>query len=176
MIKIMDNTYRDIRFAYSNEMALIAENLNLDIHEAINAANVHYPRNNIPMPSPGVGGASVSKDPYILANISTKNGYTPHLILKAREINEKIPKNIVYRIKKSLNENKKELRSSTVMIAGFAFKGNPPTADLRDSTTLWILEELFAEQVQEIRGYDPIVDKNEIKKLNVIPTTFNEKR
>lgn len=63
--KIIDNTYRDVKFSFSNQLALISEKLGLDIHEVINAANVHYPRNNIPVPSPGVGGACLSKDPHI---------------------------------------------------------------------------------------------------------------
>ena len=54
--KIMDNTYRDVCFSFANEMALISEHLKLDINEVIKASNIHYPRNNIPVPSPGVGG------------------------------------------------------------------------------------------------------------------------
>ena len=54
-----------------------------DIDEIIHAANIHYPRNNIPVPSPGVGGACLSKDPHILIELSKKAGYYPKLIAEA---------------------------------------------------------------------------------------------
>ena len=98
MVKILDNTYRDIRFAYSNEIAIICEKLGLNAIELINAANVHYPRNNIPVPSPGVGGACLSKDPHILTYFSRISGYNPKLIEEGRNVNEKIPSLIVDRI------------------------------------------------------------------------------
>ena len=69
--------------------------------------------NNIPFPSPGVGGACLSKDAYILAEFSRAAGYVPELVLKAREINEVMPKKIAERIDCALHENGKSSKDAT---------------------------------------------------------------
>ena len=171
--KIIDNSFRDVCFSFANEMALISEHLGLDVYEVIHAANVNYPRNNIPVPSPGVGGACLSKDPHILIDFSKKSGYHPNLIAEARRINEEYPGLIVKRIRDTLKKLGKELDKATILIAGFAFKGNPETADLRDSTTLWLLREFKYISSCVIKGYDPIVEEAEIKELGVETVTLS---
>jgi UDP-N-acetyl-D-mannosaminuronic acid dehydrogenase len=168
MIKILDNTYRDIRFAYANEVAMICEKLNLDAIELINAANTHYPRNNIPVPSPGVGGACLSKDPYILIDFAKKAGYVAKIVKESRRINEYIPIQIVKRIKAKLEEFNKDIKIAKIFIVGFAFKGEPETSDMRDSTTLWFLDELKKyANVDNIYGFDPVVDNEQLKHLGI---------
>ena len=66
MVKILNNTFRDVKFAYANEMTLICKELGLDMIKLVQAANQVYVRDEIPVPSPGVGGECLSKDPYIL--------------------------------------------------------------------------------------------------------------
>ena len=61
MLKILDNTYRDTMFGYANHMALVCDKLGLDIVPIVQAANQGHNRNNIPVPSPGVGGACLSR-------------------------------------------------------------------------------------------------------------------
>ncbi|MBF0270609.1 MAG: nucleotide sugar dehydrogenase [Magnetococcales bacterium] len=173
MCKLIDNTYRDVRFAYANEMAQAAEALGLDIHEIIWAANIHYPRNSIPVPSPGVGGACLSKDPYILMDTTSRHGYPLQLIAKAREINEGYPGLIVRRIQTEMVRLGSDLNHAKVLVIGFAFKGDPETADLRDSTTLWLLRELKAYAPQcRIQGYDAVVMDSEISALGVEPVAL----
>lgn len=168
MIKILDNTYRDIRFAYANEIAMICEKLNLDATELINAANTHYPRNNIPVPSPGVGGACLSKDPYILIDFAKKVGYNAKSIKVSRKINEYIPVQIVKRIKTKLSEFNKDIKNVKIFIVGFAFKGDPETSDMRDSTTLWFLDELKKyTNTNNIYGFDLVVDNKQLKHLGI---------
>ena len=178
MIKIIDNTYRDVSFANANELALIAEHLSLDAYEIINAANTHYPRNNVPLPSPGVGGACLSKDPHLLIDFSKKAGYNPELIVASRKINESYPARIIRRISSELNNFGKDLNSSTVLIVGLAFKGNPITNDLRDSTSIWLIEELNKNYKCEVKGFDYVVDFEEIKNLGIkpveLPDGFND--
>ena len=171
-IKIVDNTYRDVHFAYSNELALISEKLNLDISEIIQAANIHYPRNNIPVPSPGVGGACLSKDPYILMHLSNKVGYNPKLISEARQINESIPALIVDNIEKKCIKMNININKANVLIIGFAFKGNPETTDIRNSTSITLLREFQRRFSCKIKGYDPIVDEKIISDLDVEPITI----
>ena len=73
LIKLIDNTYRDVTFAYANEVALICDGFGLDANRIVRAANEGYVRNRIPVPSPGVGGVCLKKDPYIFMN--TANSY-----------------------------------------------------------------------------------------------------
>jgi UDP-N-acetyl-D-mannosaminuronic acid dehydrogenase len=168
MIKILDNSYRDVRFAYANEIANICERLNLDATELIKAANIHYPRNNIPVPSPGVGGACLSKDPYILIDFAKKSGYYAKLIKESRRINEQLPGEIVKRIKTRLEQAGKDIKNVKIFIGGFAFKGHPETSDMRDSTTLWLLDELKKHtDVVNIYGFDPVVDKKQLEGLGI---------
>ena len=72
MCKLLDNTFRDTIFAYSNQMSKLSEKLNLNLSKLIKIVNKDYKRNSIPRPSPGVGGPCLSKDPYILDNVLKK--------------------------------------------------------------------------------------------------------
>jgi len=174
MCKLLDNTYRDTIFAYSNQMALLCEKMNLNLHELIGKVNLQYTRNLIPRPSPGVGGACLSKDSYILTKNFKENKIDPTFILEARKINESAPKNIYKRSQAMLSEVGKDLRKCKVFIIGFAFKGKPETSDLRDSTTLWMLDELKRNNVKDIWGYDPVVDNAELDDLEIKSCSVEE--
>src|SRR5207248_9527290 len=65
MVKVMENTYRDVNVGLANEFALIAEHVGVDVWEAIRLAN-HHPRVNILRPGPGVGGHCIAVDPWFL--------------------------------------------------------------------------------------------------------------
>ncbi len=166
--KIIDNTYRDIKFSFANEMALISEKMGIDIHEVITAANVHYPRNSIPVPSPGVGGACLSKDPHILIDLAKKLDYSPDLVSEARKINENYPRLIIERIINEYSQVGGKIDNALVLVAGFAFKGSPETADLRESTTITLIDELRKVANCSIRGFDPVVVKADLESIGEI--------
>jgi UDP-N-acetyl-D-mannosaminuronic acid dehydrogenase len=84
-----------------------------------------------------------------------------------REINEMAPKSMFERSFKIQSGIGKDLRKCKIFIIGFAFKGEPETSDLRESTTLWFLDELKRNNAKDIWGYDPVVKPGELKKLNV---------
>lgn len=167
MVKMINNTYRDLTFAYSNELALICRQLHLSSSELIQAANIGYPRGNIPSPSPGVGGYCLTKDPYLLMASVEPFGYEPTLVRRAREVNESIPKFIASEIRQFLEKKKKPLETAKIFIVGFAFKGNPPTSDMRQSTTLDILNYLRHYKVKNIYGFDMVVPAEKINFLEV---------
>jgi UDP-N-acetyl-D-mannosaminuronic acid dehydrogenase len=169
MIKLIDNSYRDVCFAYSNEIALICEMLKIDARECIEKANYKYDRNNIPTPSPGVGGPCLSKDPHILSYVAKKLEYKTKMIDGGRIVNEFIPYHLGLKVIKKINAVKKENAEIKIFVIGFAFKGYPETDDIRDSPTLTIVKEL-KKQFKNIVGYDPIVSNNEIEKLGVSVT------
>lgn len=173
MIKLIDNSYRDVHFAYANELAIICETLNLDAHECIKKANYEYPRNNIPIPSPGVGGPCLTKDPIILSHSSEHYGYKPNLITQSRLLNEYVPSYLASKILRKLKDLNKDKDNSKIFIIGFAFKGNPETADMRNSSTLILVAEL-KKHFSKIFGYDSVASSTEIEKEGVKVTSIEK--
>lgn len=161
MVKIMDNTYRDLNFAIANELSLICEKLQLNAVEVIKAANMGYNRTNIPLPSPGVGGACLSKDPYILLDVSRKAGYEAKFVEIGRKINEFMPVNAAERVKIFLKRHSKPANPK-IFIMGFAFKAKPMTSDIRNSPTETLVKKL-KEISSELYGFDPAVQPSEIQ-------------
>ena len=168
LCKLIDNSYRDVRFAYANQISLYCEKLGLNAYDIISKVNLGYHRNDIAFPSPGVGGPCLSKDPYILHNNLSESKINSNLIIDSRKVNELIPYKIYNRIFNILKKNKvKNLQSIKIFIIGFAFKGEPETSDMRDSTTLIFLKILQKNGFKNIHGYDPVISKKEINSLGV---------
>ncbi|HOW28606.1 MAG TPA: nucleotide sugar dehydrogenase [Elusimicrobiota bacterium] len=160
--KIMDNTYRDVVFAYANQMALICEKYNVDMNQLVRYVNSGYKRNKIPVPSPGVGGACLSKDPYILMEVGRKVGIEMDVIAASRRANESMSLHVKAKLERLLKESGKSLKGSKIFIIGFAFKGEPETSDIRESPTLDFVK-LLQGSGAHLFGYDPIAFKSEIE-------------
>jgi UDP-N-acetyl-D-mannosaminuronic acid dehydrogenase len=173
MAKIIDNTYRDLIFSYANQMAMLCEKIGLDMTKLVQVVNPGYLRNHIPLPSPGVGGTCLTKDPYILLNVGKKYGYIPELARVARQVNESIPVHVAEKAVRLLKKAKKDPANCTVFILGFAFKGKPETSDTRDSPTNILINEL-AKTGCKLIGYDPAVPAEEIEALGVTATGIEE--
>ena len=176
MIKIMNNTFRDVKFAYANEMALICKDLGLDMVSLVHSANMGYVRDKIPVPSPGVGGPCLTKDSYILLH-STKNIKShPYVVEQSRKINESIPLILSDEILLTLNSLNKRISEVKFFIVGFAFKGEPETSDMRGSTSIDLLKDLFLKGAKNdfIYGYDPIVESKEINSLGIKHSNLEE--
>ena len=171
--KIIDNTYRDVTFAYANQMAMICEELGLDFHAVRHACNNDYARNKIPAPSPGVGGACLTKDPYILIDLCRKLNINTELINAARGINEAIVFNLSKKILNRLTALGRNIYSSKIFIMGFAFKGEPETSDFRFSTTIDLINYL-KPFCSELHGYDAVVSKEEIESCGVTYSSLQD--
>lgn len=167
MVKLANNLCRDVNFAFANELVLICDKFNIDTHEVINAANFGYPRDHIALPSPGVGGYCLTKDPYILTEAAEKNGYLPHLLTIARNINEYMPHYVVGQVEKFLSAHNKKIDETKFYILGFAFKGKPDTSDVRFSPAVDVLNILKSKGAKNIYGHDPVVPKEIIAELGV---------
>jgi UDP-N-acetyl-D-mannosaminuronic acid dehydrogenase len=174
MCKLLDNTFRDTIFGYANQMATLAEKVGVDLHELIDKVNLGYNRNSIPKPSPGVGGPCLSKDTYLLNSSFKQFGMKANVSLAARKINELTLENIYLRSENLLRETGKSLEKSKIFVLGFAFKGDPETSDLRDSTTIWFIEELKKNNVKNIWGYDAKVQKEELSSFGVKHATIDD--
>ncbi|MBI3331443.1 nucleotide sugar dehydrogenase [Candidatus Peregrinibacteria bacterium] len=166
MAKIIDNSYRDLTFAYANQMARLCECIGIDMVKLATAVNFGYKRNHVPAPSPGVGGTCLTKDPFILLQVGEKFGYEPKLARIAREINESMPGHVVEKVAKLLQEAGKDPKKNSVFVLGFAFKGKPETSDMRDSPTIPVVQGL-QKLGCTVTGFDPVARKEQIEKLGV---------
>lgn len=166
LCKIIDNTYRDVTFAYANQMAMICEELGLDFNTIRQACNNNYTRNNIPAASPGVGGACLTKDPYILIDLCNKLEINMELIRSARKINEATVFHLAKKVLNRLAALGKNVCASKIFIMGFAFKGEPETSDMRFSTTIDLVNYL-KPFCSRLYGYDAVVSKDLIESMDV---------
>jgi UDP-N-acetylglucosamine 2-epimerase (non-hydrolysing) len=145
-VKLIENTYRDVNIAFANELSIIAEDLNFDVHEAIGLANRH-PRVNILQPGPGVGGHCIAIDPWFLTEDTDK----AQLITLSREINDSMPEKIVNRLYKILNDKNRKMK---VGILGLAYKKN--VDDARETPAEHIITRLIADG-HDVKPHDPLV-------------------
>ena len=164
LVKLANNTFRDLSFSFANELALLADNYNINSFDLVNAANEGYTRNKIPLPSPGVGGYCLTKDPILFS--CTSDGPRPEAVLgiSSRKINETAamyPVEVVKRYAKSLQV---PMSSLSVLIVGVAFKGAPETTDIRGSVAVEILNKLNSS-VDKVFGWDAAINPNNLRKL-----------
>jgi UDP-N-acetyl-D-mannosaminuronic acid dehydrogenase len=169
MIKLIDNSSRDVFFAYANEIARTSEALGLNANEVINCGKLHYDRTFIA--SPGlVGGPCLHKDPYIFSESLKKTGTKAEITLMARKINERQPSEIVRKISNKIKKIKNFSKKPKIVILGIAFKGKPITDDLRGSMSLEVYKSLKKKfPNSKFYGFDPVVPDLDLKKLNLEP-------
>jgi nucleotide sugar dehydrogenase len=161
-VKLLNNAFRDVSFAFANEIAQLSSAHGISARKVIRAANDGYPRNPIPLPSPGVGGMCLVKDPWLLV-ASGKRGVKPRLPKLSREINEDMVDFVCSLVDRHARRSGRGKRSK-IFILGMAFKGKPETSDMRFSTSVDILQKL-QRRYRSIAICDPLADNNELKKL-----------
>tara|TARA_Y100000022_G_C13242047_1_gene372893 strand:+ start:464 stop:1813 length:1350 start_codon:yes stop_codon:yes gene_type:complete len=155
VIKLVDNTYRDVQFAFGNEVASFCNDIDgVNAGEVVRLGKMGYERTNVA--SPGlVGGPCLSKDPHILFKSASSHGISMNLTKAARDINESMPKIAAEFIANKLNS----LSTPKITIAGFAFKGTPETDDLRGSMSIDVMNALEIQIPKcSFRIFDPIVE------------------
>lgn len=156
LAKLVNNSFRDLIFAFSNQVVQVAAPYDFDVVEAIRAANRAYPRDPVPLPSPGVGGPCLTKDPYILASAGPQAGLATTLFEAGRAVNESMVDFVAATILKHLEAAGKDAEQATVLLCGIAFKGQPETGDVRDSTAVALAERL-RPRVARLLAHDPAV-------------------
>lgn len=166
MIKLINNSFRDVSFAFANELVFICDKFNLSAAKIIKAATEGYPRNKMALPG-FVGGYCLKKDPYIYANSASKYDFVSKLVLTAREINENLLDYVMNKIQEFSSNYKKDKASSKIFIIGFAYKGVPETSDMRHSPTLDLIKLLKDSSWKKIFGYDPVVKKEDVESTGV---------
>ena len=165
-VKLVNNTFRDLIFAYSNHVTQIVSSFNVDIFEVVNAANQGYPRDRVPLPSPGVGGPCLTKDPYIFSEVARRVDMPDTLFDKGRKVNESMHMFLVKRLEEALAQAGKKMADSRILVCGLAFKGHPETGDIRNSSGVEI-HDLLKERSGEVFGHDPVAEEREIEAAGI---------
>jgi UDP-N-acetyl-D-mannosaminuronic acid dehydrogenase len=161
IVKLVDNTYRDVQFAFANEVARLCEAFEVNAHEVIASGKLGYSRTNVPLPGL-VGGPCLEKDPHILAQSAQSRGLNMEITRAGRMVNERQPAETMQLIvaqmaRREMGEGVK------VALLGMAFKGVPATDDLRGSMSLKVLEALHLLRPDvEVHAYDPVISPTEL--------------
>lgn len=150
-VKLIENTYRDVNIALANELAMLSEDIGINIWEAIELANKH-PRVNIHSPGPGVGGHCIAVDPWFL----TESSCNAKLITMARDINDGMPSFIVSKAKRIFQDA--GIKNPVVTIFGVAYKGN--IDDTRETPAMKLIK-LCEKEGWNVKIFDPRVKKFE---------------
>lgn len=161
-VKLISNAWRDTIFGVSNEIALMAERIDVDAAEIINVANYKYPRANIPTAGP-VGGPCLYKDSHILLSSFDSEFKEHSIIYNARAMNEKIESNIYELLLKHLESSKK---SPSILFLGAAFKGSPKTNDVRNGLTSNLINRIRNSKKQiSLKVFDPTLNRKDFLDL-----------
>lgn len=154
MEKILENTYRNINIGLVNELAMLCEKMNINLWEVIEAAKSKPYGFQAFYPGPGLGGHCIPLDPYYLSWKAREYGFHTSMIESSMMINDKMPEYCVERASKILNDFKKPLNGSRILILGVAYKQD--IDDYRESPALKVIEE-FEKKGSIIDFYDPFV-------------------
>jgi UDP-N-acetyl-D-mannosaminuronic acid dehydrogenase len=159
MVKLMENTYRDICIAAANEFSRLADRFGVDVWEAISLANRH-PRIKILRPGPGVGGHCVSVDPWFFVEAAPE---LASLIHTARMVNDSQPVFVLESIRKAVGS----LAGKRITVLGLAFKED--VDDLRESPAVEIAR-MLVEQGAQVKAYEPYKPDAHYDEFETVPT------
>ena len=144
MVKLMENTYRDVNIALANEFSRLAERFGVNVWDAIELANLH-PRVNILKAGPGVGGHCISVDPWFLVEAAPS---LAQLIAQARRVNDGQPAFAVQGMKDVVGD----LDGLAIAALGLTYK--PDVDDLRESPAIEVAR-LLAQSGAQVRTFEP---------------------
>jgi len=153
--KVIENAQRDINIAFVNEVAMILNGMDLDVHDVLDAANTKW--NFLPFRPGLVGGHCIGVDPFYLAHAAQSTGLHPEIVLAGRRINDAMGPYIAHEIHDALGGEK-----GRVLVLGLTFKENVP--DLRNSRVVDIVTTL-RDQGHEVDVHDPQASPEEAKSL-----------
>jgi UDP-N-acetyl-D-glucosamine dehydrogenase len=154
MVKLLENTFRSVNIGLVNETTLLCDRLGIDVWEVIEAAATK-PFGYMPFyPGPGLGGHCIPVDPFYLSWKARTAGFEARFIELAGRVNSEMPAHVVRRIMQGLNQRKKSVKGSRVLVLGVAYKAD--IDDTRESPALDVME-LLLEMGARIEYSDPMV-------------------
>lgn len=163
LVKLINNSFRDLVFSFSNEVAFICDYYNINAFKLIDSANEGYKRNPIPKPSPGVGGMCLVKDPFLYSLSKSVFNDKAALGVISRKINSYGATYVYNKITDFCGITKKDLKDLKIFIIGIAFKGMPETSDIRDSVAVDLINMLPVQKNIFVKDF--VVGKKEIENI-----------
>lgn len=171
MVKLLENTFRHVNIALVNELAMFARELDVDVWRVIDAATTKpfgYTRFT---PGPGVGGHCLPIDPSYLAwRVKNRLGHTFRFVELANDINEHMPDYVHDRVSAMLNDQRKPVNGSRVLLLGLAYK--KATSDWRESPSVHVAERLSASGA-DLRFCDPYIPEVNQRELETPMVPFD---
>ena len=171
MVKLADNLWIDLSVALANELAKVCDRLDMDALQVIAAANT-MPKGgnpvNILMPSMGVGGYCLTKDPWFVNHLGQSVGLDLAIPRTSRTVNDTMPAYTYGLLKQLLSEQGKAIETSRIAVLGIAFKNN--TGDCRLTPTKYVVD-LLEESGCALTVHDPWVGAEEALTVTDIPLT-----
>lgn len=154
MTKLLENIHRAVNIGLVNEMKIVADRMGIDIFEVIDAAATKPFGFTAYYPGPGLGGHCIPIDPFYLTWKAREYGLHTRFIELSGEINRSMPEYVVGKVFRSLNERRKALHGSKVLVLGIAYKKN--VDDMRESPSVEVME-LLRDSGAEVAYSDPHV-------------------
>jgi UDP-N-acetyl-D-glucosamine dehydrogenase len=173
MTKLLENIYRCVNIALVNELKVLSLRMGMDIWEVIDAASTKPFGFHPFYPGPGLGGHCIPIDPFYLSWKAKEYDFNTRFIELAGEVNEAMPAHVVQYVAKALNQNKKALNGSRVLMLGMAYKKD--IDDLRESPSLTVIELLREEGADVVYNdpYFPTVGRGRHYNLNMTCTPLD---
>ena len=165
MVKLIENTYRQVNIAMVNELAILSNMLDIDIWEVVDAAKTKPFGFQSFRPGPGVGGHCIPIDPKYLSFKTRQIGQPVRFVELAQEINNSMPNYVISRISELMNKKEILLKNSKILVLGVAYKKD--IGDTRESPAIDIIESLLDKSV-EVSFYDPFVDELIVNKESIL--------
>lgn len=175
--KLLENIYRSINIALVNELKTVFDKMGIDVWEVIDAASTK-PFGYTPFyPGPGLGGHCIPIDPFYLTWKAREYEISTKFIELAGEVNTFMPHYVIEKVILALNDNKKCLNGSKILILGLAYKKD--VDDIRESPSLKLIELLeehgakvdynddYVKEIPELRKYDYEMKSVELKPQNI---------
>jgi UDP-N-acetyl-D-glucosamine dehydrogenase len=156
LTKLLENTFRSVNIALVNELAMLAERMDVDFWEVIDAAKTK-PFGFMPFyPGAGVGGHCIPVDPYYLSWKAREYDYYTEFIELAGEVNQAMPHHVIDLVGQALSQQEKALRGAQILVLGVAFK--PDIDDHRNSPARRVIE-LLVGRGSRVSYHDPYVPR-----------------
>jgi UDP-N-acetyl-D-glucosamine dehydrogenase len=167
MTKLLENIYRCVNIALVNELKVLSLRMGVDIWEVIDAASTKPFGFHPFYPGPGLGGHCIPIDPFYLSWKAKEYDFNTRFIELAGEVNEAMPEFVVQSVSKALNQQRKPINGSKILMLGMAYKKD--IDDLRESPSLTIIELLRKEGAEVLYNdpYFPTVGRGRHYNLNM---------
>jgi UDP-N-acetyl-D-glucosamine dehydrogenase len=174
MTKLLENIYRCVNIALVNELKLLSLRMGVDIWEVIDAAATKPFGFHPFYPGPGLGGHCIPIDPFYLSWKAKEYDFNTRFIELAGEVNESMPAHVVSSVGKALNQHKKAMNGSRILMLGMAYKKD--IDDLRESPSLTVIELLREEGAEVLYNdpYFPTVGRGRHYNLNMTCTPLDD--